>query len=83
MDSGVQGLHITNQAQVYRQDARARSRLTTASLTAYFLGGVLGSALSSLASLRFGWTGVSVLGAGFGSLILGLWLTERAAQLPR
>ena len=77
MDLGVQGLHITNQSIIYRLHPQARSRLTTVYLTSYFLGGVLGSALSSLAYVRFGWAGVSGLGLALGAAILGLWTAER------
>ena len=78
MDLGVQGLHITNQSEIYRLSQGARSRLTTVYLTTYFLGGVLGSALSSLAYVRFGWAGVSGLGAAFGLAILAGWMTGGA-----
>ncbi|WP_189091152.1 MFS transporter [Deinococcus ruber] len=76
MDLGVQGLHITNQSEIYRLSQEARSRLTTVYLTSYFLGGVLGSALGSVAYVRFGWAGVCVLGAGFGLAILAGWIVE-------
>ena len=77
MDLGVQGLHITNQSLIYRLRPEARSRLTTVYLTSYFAGGVLGSALSSVAYARFGWAGVSAAGAAFGLATLLAWALER------
>ncbi len=82
MDLGVQGLHITNQSEIYRLRPEARSRLTTVYLTSYFAGGVLGSALSSVAYVQFGWAGVCGLGAVFGALILTHWSLERVARVP-
>ncbi|GAA3999697.1 MFS transporter [Deinococcus rubellus] len=77
MDLGVQGLHITNQSEIYKLHPDARSRVTTVYLTSYFAGGVLGSALSSVAYVRFGWAGVSALGAAFGLSMVLLWWQAR------
>ena len=81
MDLGVQGLHISNQSEIYRLRPDARSRVTTVYLTSYFAGGVLGSALSSVMYERLGWGGVCALGAGFGLLILLSWGLERRSVL--
>jgi predicted MFS family arabinose efflux permease len=77
MDLGVQGLHITNQSLIYRLRPEARSRVTTVYLTSYFAGGVLGSALSSVAYVRFGWAGVCAAGAAFGLAIVVAWALEK------
>ena len=45
LDLGVQGLHISNQSAIYALRPEARSRLTTAYMVAYFLGGAALSAL--------------------------------------
>ena len=67
LDVGVQTSHIANQSRVYGIDPPARSRLNTAYMTSYFVGGALGSALGSWAWRAGGWTGVSALG---GALVL-------------
>jgi predicted MFS family arabinose efflux permease len=77
LDLGVQGIHITNQSLIYRLRPEARSRLTTAYMTTYFVGGALGSAGSALAFAGAGWPGVCLLGAVLGVLALALWLAER------
>lgn len=64
LDVGVQGSHIANQSRVYGIDPPARSRLNTAYMTAYFVGGATGSALGAAAWREFGWTGVSAVGIG-------------------
>jgi predicted MFS family arabinose efflux permease len=77
LDLAAQGLHITNQSEIYRLRPDARSRITAAYMFCFFLGGIVGSALSSLAYARFGWTGVSGVGAAFGLAAFGLWLAGR------
>ncbi len=72
LDLGVQGLHITNQSEVYRLDAQARSRLTTAYMTCYFLGGAAGSALGSVLWSAFGWGGVCSAGGALGLAAVAL-----------
>jgi predicted MFS family arabinose efflux permease len=63
LDLAVQGVHISNQAAIYRIRPEARNRLTAAYMTSYFLGGAAGSLFSAAAYSRFGWMGVVVLGA--------------------
>jgi predicted MFS family arabinose efflux permease len=82
LDLGVQGTHITNQSQIYRLRAEARSRLTTVYMTSYFIGGALGSATSALVFDRFGWSGVCLLGALYLTLAVLYWLTEIVAGAP-
>ena len=43
-DAGVQGTHISNQTIVYALRPEARSRLNSAYMTAYFLGGAQAAA---------------------------------------
>jgi predicted MFS family arabinose efflux permease len=80
LDLGVQGIHITNQSEIYRLRPEARSRLTAIYMTTYFLGGALGSATSATIYAIAGWPGVAVLGAIFIALALLLWLTEFARK---
>ena len=79
-DFGCQSLHITNQSEIYRLRPDARSRLTSAYMTCYFAGGVVGSALASVVYAAYGWSGDCVLGAAFGActVLLWLWQTVRA-----
>lgn len=65
MDFGVHGMQITNQSEIYRLNPGARSRLTTAYMTTYFIGGAIGSQTGAIMYERFGWTGVCSAGAGF------------------
>jgi predicted MFS family arabinose efflux permease len=81
LDLGVQGIHISNQSAIYALRPEARSRLTTAYMVAYFLGGAALSALTSSLYGSDGWGGVCVLGAATALLALVAWaITEAAAR---
>lgn len=58
MDIGLQGTHVSNQSRVFSLIPEARSRLNTAYMFSYFLGGALGSWLGTLSWSLYGWTGV-------------------------
>jgi predicted MFS family arabinose efflux permease len=73
LDVGAQGLHITNQGEIYKLRPEARSRLTSAYMVLYFVGGGVGSAGSALAYDRLGWDGVCLVGALFALGALALW----------
>ncbi len=66
LDVGCQGLQITNQSEIFRLHAAARTRINAVYMTSYFIGGVAGSACSALLYATAGWSGVCVLGLGIG-----------------
>jgi predicted MFS family arabinose efflux permease len=76
IDLGVHGTQITNQSEIYRLIPGARSRLTTAYMTAYFAGGAAGSLAGALMYESFGWTGVCWAGAAFAAAPLAAWIAE-------
>ena len=81
LDLGVQGIHISNQSAIYALRPEARSRLTTAYMVAYFLGGAALSAITSSLYGSDGWSGVCVLGGATALLALVIWaVTEVAAR---
>ncbi len=78
LDLGVQGLHISNQSAIYALRPEARSRLTTAYMVAYFIGGAaLSAATSALYSIE-GWAGVCVLGTATALTALIVWGVAQA-----
>jgi predicted MFS family arabinose efflux permease len=86
LDLGVQALHISNQSAIYALRPQARSRLNTAYMVAYFLGGAVLSAAASLVYSAAGWNGICALGALTAAAALWFWLaTNRraATALPR
>ncbi|MFJ5227723.1 MFS transporter [Streptomyces sp. NPDC088400] len=80
LDLAVQAVHISNQNVVYALDPPARSRLNSLYMTAYFLGGVAGSALISLVWAYAGWTGACALGAVFSAVAVLSCLGERLGR---
>ena len=80
LDLGIQGAQISNQARIYRLNAHARSRLTTAYMVSVFLGGIVGSTLSTTVYAAGGWHAVCVLGAALAlTAIVVLAATRRLA----
>ncbi|MCX6546695.1 MAG: MFS transporter [Acidobacteria bacterium] len=82
LDFAIQGIHISNQAAIYRIRPEARNRLTAAYMTSYFLGGAAGSLASAAAFSRFGWLGVVVVGAAFSASGGVAWLLARGGAQP-
>ena len=83
LDLGVQGLHISNQSAIYALRPEARSRLTTAYMVAYFLGGAAWSALTAALYGTSGWSGVCILGAATALLALAVWIVTEAVGRGR
>jgi predicted MFS family arabinose efflux permease len=77
LDLGTQGMQITNQAVIYALAPEARSRINSAYMVCYFVGGALGSVTAGLVLAAYGWTGVCGLGAGFGALTLAMTAVDR------
>ena len=80
LDLGVQGLHISNQSAIYALRGEARSRLTTAYMVAYFLGGTVLSAATSALYAGAGWEAVCALGAGTSAVALAAWVATESAR---
>jgi predicted MFS family arabinose efflux permease len=84
LDIGTQGMQITNQAIIYALRPDARSRINSAYMVCYFIGGAIGSLTAGVIYGSDGWSGVCLLGAGFGALSLALTVYERVRPLsPR
>jgi predicted MFS family arabinose efflux permease len=80
LDLGIQGAQITNQSVIYSLVPSARSRLTTAYMTALFASAAICSALSSALYDAHGWGAVSILGGGLAGLgVLG-WVAEQLVR---
>jgi predicted MFS family arabinose efflux permease len=77
LDIGTQGMQITNQSIIYALRPDARSRINSAYMVCYFLGGALGSVTAGIAYSTWGWSGVCVLGGSFGLLTLLMTAVDR------
>lgn len=83
LDVGCQGLHVTNQSEIFRLLPGARSRVNSGYMTCYFTGGVLGSVGSALSYEQFGWQGVCALGVAFGGGALLVACVEQVVLAVR
>ena len=72
LDIGTQGMQITNQAVIYALAPEARSRINSAYMFCYFVGGAIGSVATGAVLAADGWDGICLLGAGFAALTLGM-----------
>ena len=61
LDVGLQGLQLGNQTRNFALQPAARTRINTLYMTAYFIGGAIASAASTVLWERFGIAGVSAL----------------------
>lgn len=77
LDAGVQGTHITNQSEIYKLDPQARSRITTAYMASFFIGGSIGSASSAVVFEQFGWPGVCYLGLSYSVFSVFFWIWDK------
>jgi len=77
LDIGTQGMQITNQAVIYALRPDARSRINSAYMVCYFVGGAVGSVAAGALYGAHGWAGVCLLGAGFGALTLAMSAYDR------
>lgn len=77
LDLAQQALQISHQSAIYARVPQARSRVTTAYMTAVFLGGAAASAATGAVQPLAGWTGVVLLGTGIAVAALVFWLATR------
>jgi predicted MFS family arabinose efflux permease len=68
LDMGAQLAQVANQTRIFGLVPSARSRLNTVYMTMYFSGAAAGSALSTIAWVRWHWNGVCTLALIFVSL---------------
>lgn len=62
LDMGVQATHISNQSLIFALQPEARNRINTIYMVTYFIGGGIGTLLSSIAWDHYKWTGVCIVG---------------------
>ena len=80
LDIGVQAALVANQTRAFAVDPSAQGRINSLYMTATFIGGAAGVALSGWLMQRFGWTGVAVLGVALGLLAGMIHLSGSRAQ---
>ena len=88
LDVGLQCAHIPNLARNYALLPEARTRLNTIYMSAYFIGGTLGSTLGSIAWNMGGWkavcgTGLALISIAAVAVVLESMGKAGAARAPR
>ena len=73
LDVGSNGVHLSNQSEIYRLRPEARSRINAFYMTSCFIGAAAGSAVAAFVYERWSWDGVCVLGAAIALCGLALW----------
>jgi predicted MFS family arabinose efflux permease len=80
IDAGTQANFVTGQRAIYALPAHARSRLNALYLSAAFLGGTIGAAVSGFAVAQGGTTAIALIGMGAALLALILLGLETAVS---
>jgi predicted MFS family arabinose efflux permease len=80
LDVGCQGIHISNQSEIYKLAPKARSRINSAYMTCYFVGGTIGSVGSALCYSVGRWPAVCAFGVGLGLVETAISLSEPRYQ---
>ncbi|WP_051108961.1 MFS transporter [Actinomadura flavalba] len=71
-----------NQNVIYALNPDIRNRLNSAFMTSFFVGGAAGSALTAALWPRWGWPGITLIGATLAAATFTLWLTDRRPPRP-
>ena len=75
-DFAAQETYILNQSEIYKLKPEARSRLTTAYITSFFIGGSIGSSTSAIVFSKYWWIGVCILGGIYSIVAISIWIRE-------
>jgi predicted MFS family arabinose efflux permease len=68
LDLGCQGIHVTNQSEIFKLAPQARSRINAAYMACYFAGGTLGSVGSAMCFSEGRWPAVCGLGVALAAV---------------
>ena len=77
LDAAVQSVHVSSQTMIVAGAAESASSIIGSYMVFYSVGSALGAAAVTPVFDAWGWTGASVLGAGFALLALAVWGMER------
>ncbi|WP_406674736.1 MFS transporter [Nonomuraea sp. N2-4H] len=78
LDFAVQVVHVSNQHLLTAAHPDRTSGVVGSYMIFYSLGSALGAATTTAAFAAFGWTGSSLLGAGFAACALAVWAIGRS-----
>ncbi|MCF1469840.1 MFS transporter [Agrobacterium vitis] len=76
MDLAVQAVHVTNLSAIVAFNPQKSGRLVGGYMVFYSVGSAVGAIAATTTYARFGWMGISLLGATFSAIALALWITS-------
>ena len=76
LDFAVQSNNVLSVRDIYALRPEARARINSVYMTTVFVGGAVASALTGIIDQRWGWSGVSMLGAVFVAAAGLVWLLD-------
>lgn len=76
LDLAVQAVHVTNISVVVAVHPQKSGRLIGGYMVFYSIGSAIGAITATAIYVRFGWSGVSILGATFSGAALVLWIAN-------
>jgi predicted MFS family arabinose efflux permease len=79
LDIGSNGIHVSNQSEIYRLQPKARSRINAFYMTSCFVGAAGGSAAAAFVYDRWKWDGVCLLGIGISLAAMAWWVVDPSA----
>jgi predicted MFS family arabinose efflux permease len=77
LDFAVQAVHVTNLSVIVALHPQKSGRVIGGYMVFYSVGSALGAITATASYARFGWFGVSILGAAFSGFALVLWILSR------
>ena len=82
MDLAVQAVHVTNLSAIVAFNPQKSGRLIGGYMVFYSVGSGVGAIAATTTYSRFGWLGISFLGATFSAIALALWIkSEMSARI--
>jgi predicted MFS family arabinose efflux permease len=83
LDLAVQSHQVFSQRDIYTLRGDARARINTVFMGTVFIGGAMSSAVSGLLHDSYGWSGVTLFGAGLLTLAAIVWTVGHVRRPAR
>ncbi len=77
LDLAVQAVHVTNLSVVVRLHPHKSGRLIGGYMIFYSIGSALGAITATATYARYGWSGITILGAAFSGIALVVWIVSQ------
>lgn len=80
MDLAVQAVHVTNLSAIVAFNPQKSGRLIGGYMVFYSVGSAVGAIAATTIYSRFGWMGISLVGAAFSAIALALWIKSEISE---